>query len=57
MWTLLFALICALLMGRAIEGTTRVRQADGFGLLRLGRVAVGVWCYRPGRVYYRLGRA
>jgi len=50
----LFVLVVGLLAGWAMsEGTTRA-NLRGFGLIGLGRLRVGLWCYRPGRVYFRL---
>lgn len=51
----LAVLVIGFLLGRAVrsEGTARARLA-GIGLLQLGRLRVGLWTFRPGRVYFRL---
>jgi hypothetical protein len=59
MWTLVFAMLFLLLFGSLgslrLEGTARVGGLlSSCTFARLGRVCVGIWSYRPGRVYYRL---
>lgn len=53
MWTLAFALILCLAWGHSAEGTIKVGW-QGFALMRLGRLALGLWSYRPNRIYFRL---
>jgi len=48
----ILALICAA-FGLRFEGTIRTRWT-GFGLMRVGCLAVGMWTYRPGRVFLRI---
>ncbi len=55
MLTLLLATFSVLLFGGQMDGTCRAKNAAGFSLIRIGRLAVGLWSYRPGRIYYRLG--
>ena len=56
MRTLLLALLGALLLGLAWEGTIK---APGIlascTFFRLGRVGAMAWGYRPGRLYVRIG--
>lgn len=55
MLTLLFALLCALILSRRFEGTIRVRGvlAD-CTFASFGRVRLFAYAWRPGRVYVRL---
>lgn len=48
-------LVLGLLLGCAVrsEGTARAGLA-GVGLLQVGRLRVGLWAFRPGRVYFLL---
>lgn len=55
MWTLLFALLCALFLSRRFEGTIRVRgMLASCAFYRLGRVRLFAYAWRPGRMYVRL---
>jgi len=56
MLTLVLAILGALVLGASYEGAVKVP-----GILasctfwKLGRVGAGLWAYRPGRVYVRVG--
>jgi len=55
MWTLVFALLCALLLSRSFEGSLRINGVFfGVTFLTLGRVRIHARTWRPGRVYIRL---
>ena len=55
MFTLALAVLGALLLGRAFEGTVRARGVlASCTIWRLGRVRAVAWGYRPNRVYLRL---
>ena len=56
MRTLLFALLGALLLGLAYEGTIKARGVlASCTFLQFGRVRAAAWAYRPGRLYVRVG--
>ena len=56
MKTLLVALLGALLLGLAWEGTIKARGIlASCTFLKLGRVGAVLWSYRPGRCYLRVG--
>lgn len=56
MRTLLFALLGALLLGLAYEGTVKLPGVlASCTFWQFGRVRALAWAYRPGRVYVRLG--
>jgi len=64
MLALLLAILGALLLssvakGKILaEGTFRISGIlSSVTFAKLGRVHIGVWSYRPGRVYVRLGVA
>ena len=57
MWTLLFALLCAVILHTSWEGTVKARGVlAACTFVRLGRLRLALWCYRPERVYVKLGR-
>ena len=56
MKTLLVAILAALVLGLAWEGTIKARGVlASCAFVRLGRVRAMVWCYRPGRLYLKTG--
>ena len=56
MKTLLIALLGALLLGLAYEGSIKAPGVlASCTFWRLGRVGAALWCYRPGRCYLRVG--
>lgn len=58
MLTLALAVLGALLLGASFEGTVRLPGIlASCTFVRLGRVRLAAWCYRPGRLYLRLEAA
>lgn len=56
MWTLLFALLCALILHTSWEGTIKARGVLATcAFFQLGRVRAVAWSYRPNRLYVRVG--
>lgn len=54
MAALLVSILLCAVFGLRIEGTIKM-GLQGFGMLRVGRVAVCVRTVRPGRVYFLMG--
>ena len=54
--TLLVAILAALVLGLTWEGTIKARGVlASCAFVRLGRIRAMAWCYRPGRLYVRVG--
>jgi len=54
LFSTIFVLVVGLFSGWAMSEGTVKAKVSGFGLIGLGRLRVGLWAYRPNRVYYRL---
>lgn len=55
MWTILLAVLAALILGRAYEGTVQIGGLLACcNMARWGRIGIATWAYRPGRVYVRV---
>ena len=56
MKTILVALLAAIVLGLAWEGTIRAPGTlAACAFFKLGRVRAVAWAYRPGRLYVRIG--
>jgi hypothetical protein len=53
-FSLVLVLIAGLVIGHVVADGTIKTNLKGFGLLGLGRLRLGLWSFRPNRVYFRL---
>jgi hypothetical protein len=55
MWALAAAVLVILAFGGQIEGTIKIPGIlSSVTFARFGRVSIGAWSYRPGRLYYKV---